>query len=225
MEDILKKAGITAFDDAMYTFYPQILPWWDEEDPIEVEVEVGIDEFGTKSVAILFSYEIDEVRERDAIFLCEYKGKELMQNTMVTDAVAEHIGLEDELNFLDEEEAYTTQSFELTRKVLDNILDLIEKPQFVKRTSFCNLPDEMYEYAGDTLNHFLAMYKAAYDEFSPESIREHLETVTAIEGGEYIEELKHDLSSPTLPEVMEEHDINDEVINLIAVEVNTYQSV
>jgi hypothetical protein len=224
MNEILRKAGIREFDNAVYSYYPQSLPWWDEDYPIAIEIEVEKDQIGNCSIAVLFTVDDDEVTERDAVFLCEFAGDELLQDTLVTDAVAEHLELEEELTYLDEEEAYITGSYQTSQMVLEKIIKLIESPQFVQRTSFCNLPEGFDDMEGDTLNHFLAMYGAAYDEYTCESIREHLETAIAIEGREYIHDLKEDLYSDDIREIMEEHDIDSEVIQLIRDEVTSFQT-
>ncbi|MGB3180337.1 MAG: hypothetical protein WBB45_03040 [Cyclobacteriaceae bacterium] len=223
MKDILSKVGIKEFDNAVYSYYPQDLTWWDEDYRIAIEIEVEKDEIGNRSIAVLFSVSDEEVKERDAVFICEFSEGHLLQDTLVTDAVAEHLKVDDKLNYLKDEEAYATGSYETATEVLGKIVGLIESPQFVQRTSFCNLPQGFDEMEGDTLNNFLAMYDVAYDEYTGEYIREHLEASVAIEGSDFIKELKADLHSDTLDDVMEEHGINAEVIQLIREEVLSFQ--
>jgi hypothetical protein len=204
MRNMLAKIGIDLSGDFIYEFEAQPLPWWDAERRTSIEFEVVSDEEAHTHLSIVFCPEDEGITERTTVMMTILEG-ESVKDTLVAKQVFEQLESGLTLSFLEDYNAYTTNSPADTAKILDCFVRLLKLKEPIYVLGLNETDEEEYELeVGDTISHFLAMLTANEADISKESILKTLELAISIEGGDYLQEIRADLVSGFVVEFEEE---------------------
>ncbi|TAE19908.1 MAG: hypothetical protein EAZ95_00730 [Bacteroidetes bacterium] len=207
MRNMLAKIGIDLSGDFIYEFEAQPLDWWDAERRTSIEFEVVSDEEKHTHLSIVFCPEDEGITERTTVMMTILEG-EAVKDTLVAKLVFEQLGSGLTLSFLEDYNAYTTNSPADTATILNCFVRLLKLKEPIYVLGLNETDDEAYELeAGDSISHFLAMLTANEADISKESIVKTLELAISIEGKSYLEGLRADLASGFVVEFEEDFDL------------------
>lgn len=207
MRNMLAKIGIDLSGDFIYEFEAQPLDWWDAERRTSIEFEVVSDEEKHTHLSIVFCPEDEGITERTTVMMTVLEG-EAVKDTLVAKLVFEQLGSGLTLSFLEDYNAYTTNSPADTATILNCFVRLLKLKEPIYVLGLNETDDEAYELEeGDSISHFLAMLTANEADISKESIVKTLELAISIEGKSYLEGLRADLASGFVVEFEEDFDL------------------
>lgn len=222
MRNTLAKIGIDLSGDFIYEFEAQPLDWWDAERRTSIEFEVVSDEEKHTHLSIVFCPEDEGITERTTVMMTILEG-EAVKDTLVAKLVFEQLGSGLTLSFLEDYNAYTTNSPADTATILNCFVRLLKLKEPIYVLGLNETDDEAYELeAGDSISHFLAMLTANEADISKESIVKTLELAISIEGKSYLEGLRADLASGFVVEFEEDFDLTKAEWSLVQEVIQNY---
>jgi hypothetical protein len=222
MKDIFKKFGVVESDNAIYEFESIKLDWWDSKNKTSVEIEIQYDEDWC-CLDIIFCPEVDEIVERIIVYSTVFKDDKIAENTLIAEVLLKNLKIDNSLSFSEENNAYLTDSFSESKKILAKILDLVKNTKPINIINIDEIEeDEDFSELGETLNHFVAMMVMNSTEFTKENIIKSLELAIQIEGVGYLKELRIDAITGDLEDYEEEFEIDTETLKLLVEVIGNY---
>lgn len=164
MKNVLKKYGVTSFENVIYEYKPIQLDWWGIEEEITFEVQISKNDNGYE-VSVYFLFENEDEYERVVVFIVQTDEtfKEVIGANLVASVVKDNIleGVEG-LQFIEEQEAYLIPDMDTSKEILEAILSqLVDMNPTVAENSL-DLEDEEDE---GIFFELLALYAAEHDTF------------------------------------------------------------
>ncbi|WP_196887199.1 hypothetical protein [Aureivirga sp. CE67] len=171
MDIVLKKYGVTSFENVIYEYNPIKLDWWGVEEEIIFEVQVSKNDNGYE-VSVYFLFENEDEYERVVVFIVQTDEtfKKVIGANLVARVVKDNI-LEDVegLQFIEEQEAYLIPDMDTSKVILERILSQLTDTNPTIAENSLDLDDEedegiFYEllaiYAGENETFDIAKYEA-----------------------------------------------------------------
>ena len=228
MKEIFNRLGIEEFGRFIYEFSPVELPWWDSENQTSIEIEFQEGENSEVNASIIFCPEVEGVIERTIVFdiTFDLKGNTILDNTLIAKAVCENLNLHEGLNFLSENNAYATASYDESVKLLNGVLRLIVDKSPLHAFNLNDMTESEGDYeqeAGDFLDHFLAMMHFNSIPCTEENIINQLGVGKQLEGEEYINGLKKDVDSEIAIDFEERYGLSDDSLKMVKDVIRGFQ--
>ncbi len=114
--------------NCIYEFAPVALPWWDRQNDTVIDFETYLIDDNIIGLSCCFVPALDGVVERILVFnaIFDVENESLTEETLLARGLVNYLGIAEKLQYSEETNAFSTNSYQQSSEILAKILSFIK---------------------------------------------------------------------------------------------------